>query len=193
MHTPEDRPLIATVADEARLIALLRSGDADAFERVYRSHVVALCRLADSYVRSRDTAEDLVQELFTWLWANRHDFRPEHGLRAYLFGAVRNRALNALRDEATASRASVTLASSVAGTVGAADAELMAADLESAIQTAVEGMPPRCREVFVLLRTQSLTYAEVAVILGISPKTVEVHMGRALAILRARLGPWLSV
>jgi RNA polymerase sigma-70 factor (ECF subfamily) len=68
----------------------------------------------------------------------------------------------------------------------------MASDLESAIHTTVEGMPPRCREVFLLLRTQALTYAEVAVILGISPKTVEIHMSRALAILRARLGPWLS-
>ena len=192
VHTPEDRPFIATVADEARLIALLRSGDADAFERVYRSYVVALCRLADSYVRSRDAAEDIVQDLFTWLWANRHGFHPEHGLRAYLFGAVRNRALNALRDEATASRLVETQPSSGVGRAESADAQLMAADLESAIQDAVEGMPPRCREVFVLLRTQALTYAQVAVILGISPKTVEVHMGRALAILRARLGPWLS-
>ena len=192
MQTPEDRPQVAAPADDARLIALLRSGDAASFERVYRAHVAALCSLAYSYVRSRDTAEDIVQDLFTWLWANRHDFRPEHGLRAYLFGAVRNRALNALRDEATASRASATLSSSAAGIAGAADAELMASDLESAIQAAVEGMPPRCREVFVLLRTQSLTYVEVAIILGISPKTVEVHMGRALAILRARLSPWLS-
>lgn len=192
MHTPEDRPHVATPADEARLIALLRSGDAESFERVYRAYVVALCWMADSYVRSRDTAEDIVQELFTWLWANRHDFRPEHGLRAYLFGAVRNRALNALRDEATASRASERLSASVAGIAGTADAELMASDLETAIQAAVEGMPPRCREVFLLLRTQALTYAEVAVILGISPKTVEVHMSRALAILRARLSPWLK-
>ena len=192
MHTPEERPHVATLADEARLIALLRSGDAEAFERVYRASAAALCQLADSYVRSRDTAEDLVQELFTWLWANRHDFRPEHGLRAYLFGATRNRALNVLRDEATASRASERLSTSAEGIAGAADAELMASDLETAIQAAVEGMPPRCREVFLLLRTQSLTYAEVALILGISPKTVEVHMGRALAILRARLDPWLS-
>lgn len=192
MHTPEDRPVVAVRADEPRLIALLRSGDADAFERVYRSYVVALCRLADSYVRSRDTAEDIVQDLFTWLWANRHGFRPEHGLHAYLFGAVRNRALNALRNEATASRVSATQLSSAAGISGAADAELMASDLATAIQAVVEDMPPRCREVFVLLRTQALTYAEVAVILGISPKTVEVHMSRALAILRARLGPWLS-
>jgi len=189
MHTPEDRPFIATLADEARLIALLRSGDADAFERVYRSYVVSLCRLADSYVRSRDAAEDIVQDLFTWLWANRHGFHPEHGLRAYLFGAVRNRALNALRDEATASRVAESQLSAGPGKSTAADAELMATDLESAIQAAVGGMPPRCREVFVLLRTQALTYAEVAAILGISPKTVEVHMGRALAILRARLGP----
>jgi RNA polymerase sigma-70 factor (ECF subfamily) len=192
VHTPKDRPHVATPSDEARLIALLRSGDAESFERVYRAYVVALCRLADSYVWSRDTAEDIVQELFTWLWANRHDFRPEHGLRAYLFGAVRNRALNALRDEATASRASERLSASVAGIAGTADAELMASDLETAIQAAVEGMPPRCREVFLLLRTQALTYAEVAVILGISPKTVEVHMSRALAILRARLSPWLK-
>lgn len=192
MHTPEGRPFVVAPADESRLIALLRSGDADAFERVYRAYVVVLCRLAHSYVRSRDTAEDIVQDLFTWLWANRHGFHPEHGLRAYLFGAVRNRALNALRNEATALRASVTQAPSVTGTSGAADAELMASDLETAIQAAVEGMPPRCREVFVLLRTQALTYTEVAVILGISPKTVEVHMSRALAILRARLGPWLS-
>lgn len=192
MHTPEDRPLVAAPAEEARLIALLRSGDAGAFERVYRSYVIALCQLANSYVRSRDTAEDIVQDLFTWLWANRHGFHPEHGLRAYLFGAVRNRALNALRDEATASRVSATQSSSATKVSAAADAELMASDLETAIQAAVEGMPPRCREVFVLLRTQALTYAEVAVILGISPKTVEVHMSRALAILRARLGPWLN-
>ncbi|MHB1095683.1 MAG: RNA polymerase sigma-70 factor [Gemmatimonadaceae bacterium] len=192
MHTPEDRPFVAAPSDEARLIALLRSGDVAAFERVYRSYVVALCQLADSYVRSRDAAEDIVQELFTWLWANRHDFQPAHGLRAYLFGAVRNRALNALRDEATATRVSATHSSPATRTAGAADAKLMATDLEKAIQAAVEGMPPRCREVFVLLRTQALTYAEVAVVLGIAPKTVEVHMGRALAILRARLGPWLS-
>jgi RNA polymerase sigma-70 factor (ECF subfamily) len=192
VHTPEERPHVATPADEARLIAHLRSGDAAAFERVYRSYVVALCQLAYSYVRSRDAAEDIVQELFTRLWANRHDFQPEHGLRGYLFGAVRNRALNALRDDATASRASATLSCSAPAVSDAADAELMASDLEAAIQSTVEGMPPRCREVFLLLRTQALSYAEVAVILGIAPKTVEVHMGRALAILRARLSPWIN-
>lgn len=192
MLEDRDHLLAVAPADEARLIALLRSGDMGAFERVYRSYVAALCELAYSYLRSRDAAEDVVQDLFTWLWASRHEFRPEHGLRAYLFGAVRNRSLNALRDEATASRASATLSHDVDAPAAVADAELIASDLEAAIHATVEGMPPRCREVFTLLRTQALTYAEVAVILGISPKTVEVHMGRALAILRARLGPWLG-
>ena len=53
-------------------------------------------------------------------------------------------------------------------------------------------MPERCREVFTLTRDQGLTYAEVAALLRISPKTVETHMGRALAFLRRRLAPWLS-
>ena len=53
-------------------------------------------------------------------------------------------------------------------------------------------MPLRCREVFTLARTHSLTYAEVAVVLGLSPKTVEIHMSRALAFLRERLAPWLA-
>ncbi len=192
MLEDKDHRLAVAPADEARLIALLRSGDATAFERVYRSYVVGLCELAYSYLRSREAAEDVVQDLFTWLWAHRHEFRPEHGLRAYLFGAVRNRSLNALRDEATASRASATLSHDEDASAATADAELMAVDLEAAVRATVEAMPPRCREVFMLLRTQALTYAEVAGILGISPKTVEVHMGRALAILRARLGPWLG-
>lgn len=137
-------------------------------------------------------AEEIVPELFTWIWVNRHEFLPPHGLRAYLFGAVRNRSLNVIRNEATASRAVIHLSLQSATSAGPADADLMAAALDDAVRATVEAIPPRCREVFTLLRTQALSYAEVAAILGIAPKTVEVHMARALAILRARLGPWLN-
>lgn len=190
MRLPEARAIVAD-ADEPRLVAQLQSGDAQAFEVVFRAYAGPLCDLAFGYVRSRDTAEEVVQELFVWLWANRHAFRPPHGLRAYLFGAVRNRSLNVLRDEATAERAASELARG-SGSAAPADAIVIASDLEAAVQSAVDGMPARCREVFTLVRTQSLSYADVAAILGIAPKTVEVHMSRALAILRVQLGPWLD-
>lgn len=188
----DDGERLAAASDEPRLIAQLQSGDPKAFEHVFRSYAASLCDLAYSYVRARDVAEEIVQELFAWLWANRHGFQPLHGLRAYLFGAVRNRSLNALRDEAASDRAAEQSVRAAGSGVAAADADLLASDLEATVQSAVDGMPPRCREVFTLVRTQSLSYAEVAAILGIAPKTVEVHMGRALAILRVRLGPWLN-
>lgn len=178
-----------SATDEGRLVASLRSGDAIAFEALFRAYAAPLCDLANSYLHAPDVAEEIVQDLFTWIWAHRHEFSPQHGLRAYLFGAVRNRALNVLRGEASARRADASL---VTPSARSTDAELLVSDLERQILASVEGMPPRCREVFTLLRGQALSYAEVASILGIAPKTVEIHMSRALAILRAHLGPWLN-
>jgi len=184
-------------ADDDRLVAGLSTGDAVAFEALFRRYAAALCGFADSYVRSPESAEEIVQDLFTWIWEHRHSIEMPRGARSYLFGAVRNRALNALRDRGTALAASDRLAHEASlrlpsATGGNADADLLAADLESALQSIVSAMPTRCREVFVLVRMRQLSYAEVASILGIAPKTVEIHMSRALAILRARLSPWIE-
>ena len=178
-----------SVTDDGRLVASLRSGDAIAFEALFRAYAAPLCDLANSYLHAPDVAEEIVQDLFTWIWTHRHEFSPQHGLRAYLFGAVRNRALNVLRGDVSARRADAGL---VAPSGRSTDAQLLVSDLERQILATVDEMPPRCREVFTLLRAEELSYAEVASILGIAPKTVEIHMSRALAILRARLGPWLN-
>jgi RNA polymerase sigma-70 factor (ECF subfamily) len=175
--------------DEPRLVARIQTGDAAAFESLFRAYAAQLATLANSYLKSRDDAEDVVQALFVWLWTNRHSFRPEHGVRAYLFGAVRNRALNLLRNAGTHERALQRLGADGDPVVPPADAALEASELRAIVEHTVAAMSPRCREVFTLVRTSRLSYAEVAAILGITPKTVEVHMGRALAILRTRLGP----
>ena len=60
----------------------------------------------------------------------------------------------------------------------------MAVDLADAMTRVVAQMPPRCRQVLTMLRQRHLSYTEVGAVLGISPKTVEIHMARALAILR---------
>ena len=192
MRKREDHPPVDSESDEPRLIALLRSGDPVVFESVFRTYALALVDFSASYLQSRDAAEEIVQDLFPWLWANRHDFNPQSGLRPYFFSAVRNRSLNALRNDATAAGAAEFMAHAAIADATPADAELMASDLEAAIEATVGSMPARCREVFLLVRTQSLSYAEVAAILGIAPKTVAAHMTHAHALLRARLGPWLN-
>jgi RNA polymerase sigma-70 factor (ECF subfamily) len=61
-----------------------------------------------------------------------------------------------------------------------------------AVRRAIDGLPDRCREVFELSRMHGLKYSEIAVTLGISIKTVEAQMGKALKVLREELAPWLN-
>ena len=79
----------------------------------------------------------------------------------------------------------------VAGEHESAPASLVEEEIDAALNEAVNGLPERCREVFELSRVHGLRYAEIAATLGISIKTVEAQMGKALRILRERLAPWL--
>jgi DNA-directed RNA polymerase specialized sigma24 family protein len=125
-----------TATDEQRLIASLRSGVTTAFEAVFRTYAAPLCDLANGYLRESDVAEEVVQDFFAWLWIHRHELSPQHGLRAYLFGAVRNRALNVLRGEASARRADARLVKPAARS---ADAELSVSELERQTLSTGEG------------------------------------------------------
>lgn len=187
MRALEGHPSLHDTAEERELIVGLQSGDPKVFEELFRAYASSLTGFALSYLHAPDAAEDVVQGVFVSLWMNRHSLRPAHGLRAYLFAAVRNRALNLLRDEVSQRRTAESFVAMAGTNAPTADAHAVAADLHRQVRTIVAGMPPRCRDVFLLVRTQLLSYAEVAAVLGIAPKTVEIHMSRALAILRARL------
>lgn len=183
--------------DAARGRALwvrVQGGDAEAFEALFRTHAASLCDFAFALIGDEDAARDVVHALFCRLWEQRHEMETPKVVRAYLFAAVRNRARNHLRD----SRVSAAFLERMAGAgeplvhhVPPTDAGAIAADLEEALTRELSGLPPRCREVFVMIRSEGLSHAEVAAALGISRKTVEIHVSRALKHLRSRLERWL--
>jgi RNA polymerase sigma-70 factor, ECF subfamily len=174
------------------LVERIRTGDAAAFETLVRAHAASLSAFAYAYVDSRAVAEELVQDLFCWLWDHRFETPVPRSVRAYLFGSLRNRALNHLRHQRVTIEFEAAVARGRRFDAPAADADLLASDLSEALRRTVREMPIRCREVFTLVRDEHLTYAEVAEVLGISAKTVEIHMSRALTLLRTRLAPWLA-
>ena len=161
----------------------LRSGDERAFEALFRAFTPGLVALITRYVHSRPVAEDLVQELFLTLWQRRLTLDVKQGVRTYLYVAAKNRALAYLRHE----RVVVRHAALVVGRLdepSSSDADLLAMlDL----QEAIEQLPAQCKLVFRLSRQHGMTNAEVAAFLGISIKTVEAHLTRALKVLRGRL------
>ncbi len=176
--------------DDRELLDGLRRGEHDAFDAIFRAHYGALVGLAESLLRGRGLAEEVVQEVMLELWRRRETLAVEESLRAYLFRATRNRALNQLRHEkvrvAAAPRLQVDTASAAA-----AEPNLVQQEIDAALAQAMGALPPRCREIFELSRVHGLRYAEIASTLGLSVKTVEAQMGKALRILRERLAPWL--
>src|SRR4051812_31891343 len=176
--------------EEREILSRLKSGDQRAFDTIFRTHYASLVGFAHGLLRDRATAEDVAQEVMLELWRRRGDVAITESLRAYLLRATRNRALNQLRHANVQKRAEPHLMSedSVNAT---GESELVAGELKDAIVAANAELPPGCREVFEMSRGRGLRYAEIATALGISVKTVESQMGKALKHLRLRLASWL--
>ena len=154
------------------------------FERLFRTHYAALVAFATGMVGSADAAEDVAQEVFIAVWRRRAEMPPDVVSRAYLYKAVRHRALNAIRHERIARQAAEPPEHSFASS---ADRDLIHDEAEAAVRAAISRLPDRARLMFTLSRDEGLTYAEIASVTGVSVKTVETQMGRALRALRHSL------
>ena len=170
-------------------------GEADSgvIEALFRAHYTRLCGFVDTYVRSPEVASDLVQDLFVHLWerCDAGDLPPL--TTAYLYTAARNRALKYLRHRRVVARWAEEAARAPVPTGQRADERVRAREVAEAVRRAIDDLPERCREIFLLSRESQLSYAAIAKALDISVKTVETQMWRALKALRRSLAPYLAV
>jgi RNA polymerase sigma-70 factor (ECF subfamily) len=180
---------LADSAREDELLARLRAGEDAAFAAIFRAHYAALVGNGMRILRERALAEEIAQEVLLELWRRRDTLVLSSALGSYLHQATRNRALNRLRQERTARRGEPYVRPPAASP--GADDRALSAELRVVAEQAIRELTVPQREVFELSRTRGLTYHEIAALLGISVKTVEARMGRALKQLRERLAPWL--
>jgi RNA polymerase sigma-70 factor, ECF subfamily len=189
MPSTPDAP-VAQEGQDAPLLARLRAGDESAFDVVFRSYYGGLVGLAESLLRSREQAEDIAQDVLLELWRRRESLVLTDSLRSYLLRAVRNRAFNELRRVKIAKRKE-PLVRDDEETPALGVLRLEDEELDAAIAGAVDALPGPLRETFVMSRRDGLKYQEIASRLGVSVKTVEARMGKALKELRHRLAAWL--
>ncbi|HEX6053703.1 MAG TPA: RNA polymerase sigma-70 factor [Gemmatimonadaceae bacterium] len=183
-------PLIPDPVHPIPDVERLRQGDTQAFDAIFRTWYGPLVGTAERMLRDRAVAEELVQDVMLELWRRRETLAPGSSPQAYLFQATRNRVLNHLRHLKIAQRSEPEIQSESAP-ASSADEAVVAQEVGVAVQHAIQSLPDRCREVFELSRVHGLKYSEIASQLGISVKTVEAQMGKALRTLRERLAPWL--
>lgn len=157
------------------------------FEQLYRQHFTSLYRYAYSVVQDEAQAEGIVQNVFLKLWDKRDTLRIHTSWQAYLFRATYHEALNAAKRQQVRMRFAQQRQSP--------DTASQESDRELAthLEKALLELPEKCRTVFQLSRFEDLKYHEIAQRLGISIKTVEAHMGKALRVLRVQLADFLSL
>ena len=200
---PAARSQIVVPQDE--LVLRIAAGDESACEALYLAYRAPLWRFAYGYVRSREVAEELVQEVFLSLWRNRGNVEVRACIRAWLYAAVRNHALNHLRHERIVTRLSKRAANGRtdphgAGAQGAergiamgapspdAQSIVEANELDEAVARAVALLPERRRLAMTLRWKHDLSPIEIARVLGTTPESVRVLLTRARQELAQLLG-----
>lgn len=173
---------------EEQLIARVRAGDERAFEAIYLAHHQALWRFAYGYVRSREVAEELVQDVFLSLWGSRADWDVRTRVRAWLYGAVRHQALNHLRHERLPIPAHHPGGSNSPLAMGEAPQDaheaVEAGELDRVVEHALNALPERRRLAMTLRWKHDLSPLEIARVLGTTPEAVRVLLTRARRELR---------
>ena len=179
--------------DDGDITSRLVRGDSSALALALDTYWNALNRYALRLVGDRDAANDMAQEAFVRLWEGRAALRSA-SIGSYLYRVVHNLSVDELRKRAVRGRWLVRLEATVFARSAAGPAEeLDRRELGTAIDGALNTLPPRRREVFILAYVHSLSYHEIAEIVGISPATVKNHIAVALAGLRQELRKTLTL
>jgi RNA polymerase sigma-70 factor (family 1) len=163
----------------------------EGYELMFRRYYRPLCSHAVRFVQSKEQAEDLVCEVFSGFWKGQVHTQITVSIRAYLFRALRNRIYNHLRDELNQPCSPQEVIKELAETEDPQQI-LQYTELYHRVQDVVNTLPPQCQRVFIMSRFESKNHREIAQELNISVKAVEMHITKALNLLRNALFPiWI--
>ncbi len=166
--------------------------DINSFEHVYTTYFTGLHRYVNSMINDEMESEEIVQNVFIKLWERKDTLDIQLSLKAYLYKSVYNESLNWLKHQKVKQAyESHSLYVMKQKSAPEAHEELASKTLQQKIREALLDLPEQCRTIFQLSRFEELKYREIAHQLNLSEKTVENQMGKALRILRLKLGDYL--
>lgn len=178
---------------DQEIVDALHANDKGVFEQAFRFYYQRLCNYACNIVDDMDEAEEVVQQLFLNVWEKRMQIEINTSLKSYLYRAAHNACLNKLK-QTKVRKLYADEQIQITGTGYEHTSQtILKTELEKQIDKAINTLPEQCRLVFKLSRFEEMKYAEIATHLGISIKTVENHMGKALKIMREQLKDYLPL
>ena len=165
------------------------------FEKIYISWFARMGQFAQEYVLVEEDAENIVQDIFTELWARRELLDHNMNLVAFLFTSIRNRCLDFLRHRMVENSAALAIQEEYRLTLQMKLASLELfdqtifsnEDIEDVISKLLDSLPEKCRVIFIKSKIEGKKQKEIAEEMGITLKTVENQMNIAYRKLRTEL------
>jgi RNA polymerase sigma-70 factor, ECF subfamily len=172
----------------------IRGGNTAEFEALFRAYYRSLVHFATRYTRNTANAEEIVQDVFADLWANRKRLQIKGSFKNYLYKLTQNKTLNMLKHEKVMTRYNQLWMMDHSAPEIHAEQQIVylqnADRLKEALQRAVEALPDNYKLVYCLHRVDGLSYPEIAEVLGMSVKNVEYLLTKALFTLRETMEPY---
>jgi RNA polymerase sigma-70 factor (ECF subfamily) len=179
------------INEDILLFNLVKKGNKNAFEKLFRIYYTPICRFIHRYTGSNDTSEEIAQDMFIYFWQNAPVIDIKTSLKAYLFTSARNFSLNYIKKSSIRQKYHEAAQRETQNTETIIPEE-KTERFKKLLNQAVDKLPQKCREIFELSKYEGLTYEEISEFLGLSRKTVENQMGIALNKIRKWMQPYID-
>ncbi len=168
--------------DDKKLFSLIKENNNKALKVLFERYFVRLCEFSEFYVKNLTLAEEVVADVFLNIWISRNKLKIKTSLKGYLYTSVRNRSLNYVLKEKrnTENIKELTLKNNLPPIDNSPFVELSLMELENAIESLIQKLPPKRQLIFRMNRLYGLKYKEIAELLSISVNTVQNHMVKAI-------------
>mgnify|MGYP002724571978 CR=1 FL=1 len=152
------------------------------FSHYFHTHYRPLCLHALHFMGNVEEAEDVVQDTFVSLWDKREQLENIKSVKAYLYRAVRNNCLTRIRD----AKPTTPLDKLPPDELLPEEDQVERAEMEARIWKMIDELPERRREIFLMAKRDGMSYKEIADVTGLTVKTIENHVYRAMQSLRSK-------
>jgi RNA polymerase sigma-70 factor (ECF subfamily) len=171
---------------DLHLLSLVRQNDHRAFEALFDRYWYRMFKYALSVLRSREEAEEIVQDLFAGLWQKRQELAILN-LSHYLFVAVRRKIIDRARSKFTQAKYWEYYKTHIPAYDSNTEDTVAYNELTHELETAIANLPEKSQQIFRLSRFEGRSVAEISQLLKLSERAIEYHITRALKHLRLRL------
>lgn len=173
---------------DKELMQEIKADNMYAFDALYEKYCKRVYKFAYSILKTREEAENMVQEVFLNLWENRHKVEKDSSIKSYMFTITYNSAVSIIRKKARESEFIEYLKSVQKIDEEPVDVALEYTELANKLDEIINSLPQRQKEVYLLHKVEGMKYNEIAERLSISVNTIENHMSRALKTIREKIG-----